>query len=158
MGAGKSTVGRLLAEALDRPFVDADSAIEEHAGMPIPEIFSRKGELWFRRMEERIIRDIVAGPPGVIALGGGALGRERTRGMLGRVARVVWLKLDPEAAWERVSGSDRPLAGERERFLRRGAQRESIYRECADITVDATAHPQDATAAIVAALEEESTS
>ena len=154
MGAGKSTVGRLVADALGRPFVDSDAAIEEQAGMEIPEIFSRKGELWFRRMEERIIRDILAGEPGVLALGGGALGRERTRGLLGRVARVVWLKLDPDVAWERVAGSDRPLAGEKERFLRRAAQREPVYADCADMTIDARLHPQDSMAEIVARLTE----
>lgn len=152
MGAGKSTVGRLLAEALARPFTDSDAAIEEHAGMAIPEIFSRRGELWFRRMEERIIREIVAGDPGVLALGGGALGRERTRDLLGRVSRVVWLRLDPEEAWARVSGSDRPLADGRERFLRRAAQREPVYAACADLIVDARAHPKDSTAEIVSHL------
>lgn len=152
MGAGKSTVGPLLARAYGRDFFDADRAIEADAEMPIPEIFSRKGELWFRRMEERVIRDIVGGEPGVLALGGGALGRERTRGLLGRVAKVVWLRLDPEASWERVQGSDRPLADERERFLRRAAQREPVYREAADITIDAALAPAAAVEAIQTAL------
>ena len=154
MGAGKSTVGPRLAAELGRPFVDSDAVIEEDAGMAIPEIFSRKGELWFRRVEERVIRDSLAGPPGVLALGGGALGRERTRATLGRLAQVIWLKLDPEVAWERVAASDRPLAGDRERFLRRGAAREPSYRACADATVDAALTPEEVVAQIVAALGE----
>ncbi len=151
MGAGKTTVGRRLAARLGRPFADADRLVEDHAGMPIPEIFSRRGEVWFRRTEEDIVRETLAGPPGVIALGGGALGSARTRDLLGRTARVVWLRLDPEAAWHRVGGSEhRPLAQDRERFLRRAAQRAPLYREAADLEVDA-AHPPEEVADRIAA-------
>ena len=73
MGAGKTSVGRRVANRLGRGFTDADRVIEEGAGMPIPEIFSRRGELWFRRTEERVIRDVLAQEPGVLALGGGAV-------------------------------------------------------------------------------------
>jgi len=139
MGVGKSTVGPRVATALGRRFADADEEIVARAGMPIPEIFSSKGELWFRRTEERVIRELLAEPPGVLGLGGGALESERTRGLLGRAASVAWLELDPESAWERVSGTDRPLATDRERFLRRYRRREPAYRESADLTVDASA-------------------
>jgi shikimate kinase len=138
MGAGKTAVGRRAARRLGWPFVDADRAVEAHAGMPIPEIFSRRGEVWFRRTEEAVIREILAGdPPGVIALGGGALGSERTRGLLGRRAWVVWLRADVEVAWGRVAGSSRPLAADRDDFVRRAATREPAYREAADLEVDA---------------------
>ncbi|MDH3226942.1 MAG: shikimate kinase [Thermoleophilia bacterium] len=138
MGSGKSSVGRRLARALRRKFVDADAAIEKHAGMAIPEIFSKRGEVWFRRTEAEVIRTIVQErDPGVLALGGGALGSDRTRGLLSREATVIWLNVSPEVAWSRVGGSDRPLAADRGRFLRRAEAREPVYREAADVEIDA---------------------
>jgi len=138
MGAGKSTVGRALAGDLMREFIDADERIERDAGIDIPKIFATKGELWFRRTEERTIRNIVeSDPPGVLSIGGGALESPRTRDLLERVGCVVWLRADPELLWDRVTGSTRPLATDRDRFLRRYARREGTYAESAHITVDA---------------------
>lgn len=138
MGAGKSSVGRRVAQRLRRDFVDADAEIETHAGMPIPEIFSRRGELWFRRTEETVIREILSrSPSGVLSLGGGALESEKTRSLVSRVAKVAWLKVSPEAAWARVQGSDRPLAKGKERFVARCQAREAGYREAAHLEVDA---------------------
>ena len=138
MGAGKSSVGRRVAGELARAFVDADTAIEDRAGMTVPDIFSRRGEVWFRRTEAEVIRGLIQErEPGVLALGGGALGSEKTRGLLGREADVVWLRVTPEVAWTRVEGSDRPLAVDRARFLRRAAAREETYRAAADLEVDA---------------------
>lgn len=144
MGAGKSRVGRGVAARLGCEFVDADIAIEKFAEMPIPEIFSRRGEFWFRRTETKVIRGIVMEQePGVLALGGGALGTEVTRKLLQREASVVWLKVSPEVAWKRVKGSDRPLASDEGRFMRRAAAREAVYRESADLEVDADAPADD---------------
>jgi shikimate kinase len=150
MGAGKTSVGRRVATRLGRPFLDADRVIEERAGMSIPEIFSRRGELWFRRTEETVIRELLAGEPGVLALGGGALESERTRSLLGRSADVVWLRASVDVAWARVEGSDRPLAGDRGRFARRAAAREAGYRAAASVEVDADG-PAEEVAARVAA-------
>lgn len=151
MGAGKSVVGRRVAARLGWPFIDADRAIEEHAGMTIPEIFSKRGELWFRRTEEDVIREIVQGEgPGVIALGGGALTSKRTCDLLRRTAGVVWLRVPADVAWKRVEGSDRPLAQDRERFERRAAEREPIYREAADLEVLADDSPDDVAARVAA--------
>jgi len=150
MGSGKTSVGRRVATRLGRGFVDSDREVEAHAGMPIPEIFSRRGELWFRRTEEAIIRELLKGEPGVLALGGGSLENERTRGLLGRVADVVWLRADIDVAWRRVEGSDRPLATDRGRFERRAKAREAAYRSSADLEVDADG-PADQVAARVAA-------
>ena len=151
MGAGKSVVGRRAAGRLGWPFVDADRAIEELAEMPIPEIFAKRGELWFRRTEEDVIREIVQrDEPGVIALGGGALGSDRTVDLLHRRAWVVWLRVSPDVAWRRVEGSDRPLAQDRERFERRAAEREPTYRSAADLEVLAEDPPDDIAARIAA--------
>jgi len=150
MGAGKTSVGRRVSTRLGRPFVDADRAIEERAGMAIPEIFSRRGELWFRRTEETVVRELLAGEPGILALGGGSLESARTRDLVARVADVVWLRASVDVAWGRVKDSDRPLASDRERFERRAAAREEGYREVADLEVDADG-PADEVAGRVAA-------
>jgi shikimate kinase len=148
MGAGKTSVGRRVAARLGRRFVDADEAIEQHAGMTVAEIFPRKGEVWFRRTEESVIRDVLAGEPGVLALGGGALQSAKTRALVHRDADVVWLRCSPEAAWRRVAGSDRPLAVDRDRFVRRAAAREEGYREAAHLEMDAEQPLEDMVARI----------
>jgi shikimate kinase len=72
MGSGKSTVGKLLAERLGRPFIDLDAYIQENLGMAIPEIFSKKGELFFRKKEHEYLKEVLSNPADtVIALGGG---------------------------------------------------------------------------------------
>ena len=147
MGAGKSTAGRILAERLGRPFADSDAVIEEQTELPIPRIFATKGEVWFRRTEERVIREITAGEPaGVLAIGGGAVESAKTRDLLTRTAHVAWLRVDPEALWRRVSGSDRPLATDQALFLRRYERRIPAYTEAAAHVVDA-AQPVDAVVA-----------
>jgi shikimate kinase len=150
MGAGKTVVGRRVAGRLGRPFVDADAAIEAHAGMPIPQIFAKRGELWFRRTEEDVVRELLRGEPGVLALGGGALENARTRGLVGRVADLVWLRADVEVAWARVEGSGRPLATDRARFARRAAAREENYRAAAHHVVDADGPPDAVADAVIA--------
>jgi shikimate kinase len=138
MGAGKSSVGRRVASRIGRRFVDADVAIESHAELSIPEIFAKRGEVWFRRTEEAVIREVLAeSPPGVLALGGGALENARTRRLVNRTANVVWLRVSPAVAWARVEHSDRPLARSEERFTRRAVEREPGYREAAHLVVDA---------------------
>jgi shikimate kinase len=151
MGAGKSAVGRRVAARLALPFVDADREVESRAGLAIPEIFSTRGELWFRRAEETAIREILEGEgPGVLALGGGALESARTRSLLARRAWVVWLHASVDVAWGRVKGSDRPLAVDRDRFARRAAAREPVYREAADLAVDADGAPDEVAARVAA--------
>lgn len=150
MGAGKTSVGRRVASRLGCAFTDLDREIEARAGMPIPEIFAKRGELWFRRTEETVVRELVGGEPGVLALGGGSLESAKTRSLLMRVADVVWLRTSVEVAWARVKDSDRPLASDRGRFERRAAAREERYREAAALEVDADG-PVDEVAARVAA-------
>jgi 3-dehydroquinate synthetase len=130
MGAGKSRLGRELALLTGRPFVDTDQEIEKLFG-PIGELFER-GEPEFRRIEEQIVAEALAGPPAVIALGGGAVLSELTRERFERTAFVAWVTVDVETAWTRVSGSDRPLARDRESFQRLYEQRREIYDELAE--------------------------
>ena len=130
MGAGKSTLGRELARRAHRPFVDTDEEIEKRFG-PVGELFER-GEPEFRRVEEQIVAEALAGPTAVIALGGGAVVSEATQERLLRKAFVAWVEVDVETAWSRVSGSGRPLARDREQFERLYDERFDIYDEIAD--------------------------
>jgi len=151
MGAGKSVIGRRVASRLGLAFVDADRLIEEREGEDIPQIFERRGEVWFRRTEEEVLREVLqSSPPGVLALGGGALGSARTRDLLSRTAWVVWLRVDPDVAWSRVEGTDRPLATGRDRFVARAAKREPLYAEAADVEVSSEEPPDEVAARVTA--------
>ena len=132
MGSGKSTLGRMVSARLDRPFVDLDAAIEERAGMPIPQLFAERGEAEFRRIEEHAARVALAGTePLVIALGGGAVTSEATRERL-RDAFVVLCDVDVDTAWARARGSDRPLAQDQQSFRQLYDERRPLYDSVAD--------------------------
>jgi shikimate kinase len=110
MGAGKSTVGRRLAQRLNISFVDADTAIEEAAGMSIPEIFAGHGEPYFREGERRVITRLLEDGQQVLATGGGAFMNEQTRSAIAARGISVWLKADLPLLMKRVSRrTDRPL-------------------------------------------------
>ena len=133
MGAGKSTaLGELGRQGLGT--IDLDEAIEERAGRSIPEIFSREGEDAFRKIEEEVALEVIQkGGFDAVALGGGAVTSDSIRQALADPdVQVVWLDVSPELAWERVSGSDRPLAGDRSSFDRLFRERELLYMELAD--------------------------
>jgi shikimate kinase/3-dehydroquinate synthase len=130
MGAGKTTVGRRLAERLGRPFHDVDAMVEEAHG-PIWDLFAQRGEAAFRELEAESVRATCGErEPSVVAVGGGAV---ETRGLLEALdVLVVHLDVDVEEAWRRVQGSRRPLAQDEPEFRRRYAAREPLYREAAD--------------------------
>jgi shikimate kinase/3-dehydroquinate synthase len=130
MGAGKTTVGALVAGLTARPFLDLDRLIERRHG-PIPELFD-KGEAEFRRIEEGILAEALAGPDAVIALGGGAVLSPLNRERLGARAFTVFLDVDVETAWKRVRGSDRPLARQEENFRKLYESRQEVYGEATD--------------------------
>ncbi|TPG14532.1 shikimate kinase [Sphingomonas oligophenolica] len=110
MGVGKSTVGRRLAARLRLPFVDADQAIEEAAGMTIADIFERYGEAQFRDGERRVIARLMDGRPKVIATGGGAFINDATRALILAEATAIWLDAPTRVLAERVRRRDtRPL-------------------------------------------------
>ncbi len=148
MGAGKSTVGRRLANRLRLPFVDADVEIEAAAGMTITEIFDRFGESYFRDGERRVIARLIDGTPKVIATGGGAFINQETRSLILEEAIAVWLDANPDVLAERVKRRDtRPLlrgrdAGQVLRDL--AAVRNPIYA-MAPIRVSSHQAPHEAT-------------
>lgn len=103
MGAGKTAVGRRLAKTLKAPFADADDEIEVAAGLTIAEIFELYGEAKFRDLERRVVARLIAGPPLILALGGGAFIDPATRELLKAQALTVWLKADVETLLERTN-------------------------------------------------------
>jgi shikimate kinase len=109
MGAGKTTVGRLLADSLGIAFADSDLVIEQRAGRPIREIFASEGEASFRALEHEVIGELLDGPGIVLALGGGAVEHPATASRL-RAFDVVYLEVPYQDAMARVGGDQgRPL-------------------------------------------------
>ncbi|MDO3376764.1 shikimate kinase [Geoalkalibacter halelectricus] len=111
MAAGKTTVGRVLAEHLGWTFIDLDRAIEERLGTSIPEIFARQGEEAFRRQETLSLGLLAQDQPAVVATGGGIVGRDENRLLMQRLGRVVFLDLPWEELLPRLQAQGgRPLA------------------------------------------------
>ena len=110
MGAGKSTIGKRVAQMLGVPFIDADTEIEAVSRMTIAELFERYGEPEFRDLERRVIRRILRTGPKVLATGGGAFMNEQTRRTISKAGISVWLKAELDILMERVSRKgNRPL-------------------------------------------------
>ena len=112
MGAGKTAVGRRLARRLGLAFADSDAEIERSTGLGVAEIFDRHGEAHFREAERRILAALVAGPPRVIATGGGAFADADSRRLILERCIAIWLDADPAILAERVGRDERrPLLG-----------------------------------------------
>ena len=110
MGAGKTAVGRALAQLFGVPFVDSDHEIEAAANMTVPEIFARDGEPFFRARESEIISRLLQGSACVLSTGGGAFLSPVNRAAISRHGVSVWLNADVELLWSRVKHRDtRPL-------------------------------------------------
>ncbi|GAC1044109.1 shikimate kinase [Rhizobium sp. No.120] len=110
MGAGKSVIGRSVAQQLGLPFVDTDAEIERVSRMTIAELFAAYGEQEFRALETRVIKRLLKGGPRVVSTGGGAFINESTRLHVKRGSLSVWLKADLDVLWDRVNKRDtRPL-------------------------------------------------
>lgn len=157
MGAGKTTVGRRLANRLDIPFVDADAEIEAAAGMTIPEIFAQHGEQHFREGERKVIARLLQQNGGVLATGGGAFMDPETRAQIKRDGVSVWLRADVGLLLKRVARrNNRPLLKQgdpAEIMTRLRDERYPVYAQ-ADITVDSTDAPhEEIVDAIITALQ-----
>ena len=140
MGAGKSTVGKLLAKKLGRRFLDADHVIEDRCGVKIPIIFEMEGEDGFRKREAQAIKDITAEQDVILATGGGAVLLPENRQFLSERGTVIYLHANPMELWHRTKGGEgRPLLrnGDAKKILENlYAIRDPLYREIADHVIE----------------------
>jgi shikimate kinase len=144
-GSGKSTVGKIIADRLNRPFRDTDLEIEARSGRSIAAIFAEEGEPAFRDWEERTIAELVGGfPDAVLATGGGAALRAANRRRIREFGFVAWLWAHPEELARRLDADSRSAAS-RPALTREGtlgeivqvlAARAPLYQEMADATVE----------------------
>jgi shikimate kinase len=158
MGAGKSTIGRALAERLGRAFVDCDKVLVERTGVPIATVFEFEGEAGFRRREAVVLAELARGRGLVIATGGGAVLLEENRRLLREHGTVIYLRAKLEHLWERTRrDASRPLLATpdpKATLASLLAERDPLYSEVAHLIVDTG--PQSApslVARVVAALE-----
>ena len=140
MGSGKTTVGRLVAQRLGRPFFDSDEQVEARAGRTVREIFETDGEAAFRTLEAGALAEALAAPePVVVAAAGGVVLDPGNRRALREGATVVWLRAEPAVLAKRVRpGDHRPLLAHDASgvLTRMEAEREPLYLEVADHVVD----------------------
>lgn len=140
MGAGKTTVGRALAKALGREFVDLDQAIEAQCGVPVATIFDIEGEEGFRRREAKMLEQYAVTPGIVLATGGGAVISPANRAQLKKGGVVVYLRAALPDLYQRLARDrNRPLlqtANPKARLAELMQQREPLYNEVADILFD----------------------
>ena len=139
-GAGKSAIGRRLAQRLQLPFVDSDHVIEERIGCSIRDFFEREGEARFRDVEQSVIAELAASPHGVVATGGGCVLREANRQVLRSHFHVLYLRSLPEELFRRLRHDvKRPLlqvADPLGRLRELHDARDPLYRETAHETVE----------------------
>lgn len=140
MGAGKTTVGKILAKHLHKTFYDSDHEIEHRTGVNIPLIFELEGEEGFRRRETSTIEELVKQHDIVLATGGGAVLAKQNRECLSRNGTVIYLCAHPDELFHRTRGDkNRPLLqteNPRARLEKLFAERDPLYREVADIVID----------------------
>lgn len=157
MGAGKTTVGRALAQRLKREFVDTDRELVARTGVPVATVFEIEGEAGFRRRESAVLEEICARDDCVVATGGGIVLAEENRLAMRRSGTVVYLRARLESLWERTRhDTTRPLLATpdpRGTLARLLEEREPLYRAAAHLVVESGAQSASTLAnRVVAAL------
>jgi shikimate kinase len=140
MGAGKTTIGRLLARRLKLRFIDCDHEIEARCGVRIPLIFEIEGEPGFRQRETQTLAELTALEGIVLATGGGAVLAAENRNRLAANGTVIYLRADPDALYDRVrQDRNRPLLATPDplgKLRQLFAERDPLYRKVADMVVE----------------------
>lgn len=140
MGAGKTSVGKMLARRLGKTFYDCDHEIERVTGVRIPLIFEIEGEPGFRHRESRMLAELARADDIVLATGGGAVLSAQNRELLSRNGTVVYLRANPHDLWQRTRHDrNRPLLQTPDplaRLTELYSERDPLYREIADVTID----------------------
>lgn len=140
MGAGKTTVGKLLAKRLRKTFLDCDQEIQKRTGVSIPVIFEIEGESGFRTRESAALKELTAMENVVLATGGGAVLSRENRQLLSRNGTVVYLRAVVDDLWARTRHDrNRPLLqteDPRAKLAGLFAERDPLYQEVADIIID----------------------
>ena len=157
-GCGKSTVGRLVAQRVGRTYYDTDELLESRANRTIAAIFAVDGESHFRDLESATLAELCSGPPAVIATGGGAILRPQNRDLIRSFGFVVWLTADVETIAARLANDPTTTArrpsltvGGRHEIALLLHEREPLYRELADLSLNsAEQSPEQLAAAILA--------
>ena len=139
-GSGKSTIGKAIAQKLDRPFFDTDALIEKRAGKPIPQIFAEDGEERFRELESLVLSEFSAKSGVVIATGGGIIKKKENHAYMRQNGRIVFVERPLQA----LSTNGRPLSSSAEAVAKLYEERYPIYRMLADLTVQNTQTVEDA--------------
>jgi shikimate kinase len=148
-GTGKTTIAQRLAARLGWDWIDADAEVELKAGKSIASIFADDGEAAFRDLESAVVHELCRRTRVVLALGGGAVGREANRAAIARCGAVVWLQASPATLEKRIAGDSTTRArrpnlthlGGREEIERLLAGRTPHYRGCATLEVDTEDKP-----------------
>lgn len=140
MGAGKTTVGRIHARRHELDFIDCDHELEARLGVTVATIFDVEGEIGFRRRETALLDELTTRSGLVLATGGGVVLAEENRKLLGERGIVIYLNVPPRILWERTRhDKSRPLLqvpNPRERIESLFRQRDPLYREVADVTIE----------------------
>ncbi len=139
-GSGKSSVGKVLAEKLQRKFIDMDEIIVKNAGIPITEIFEKYGEAYFRELETQAILEASKYSNSIIATGGGAILKDKNVSLLKMNGKIYFLD---RSLKKLLPTDDRPLASSREAITKRYEERIDRYNQTADVKINSDVSVDD---------------